>query len=248
MTARLAHICRHPIKSHGREDLIAVGLTVGQGLPWDRHWAVAHDAARLVPGWNPCQNFARGAKAPDLMAISARLDEARAEITLLHPERPDLTFQPNETADLPRFLDWVRPLNPAGRAQPDRIVKANRAMTDTDYASVSLFSLASNRDLSQHMGITLSPYRWRGNLWIEGIEPWAEFDWIGRQVQIGAAVLQIEERIQRCKATTANPATGRIDADTLAALNSGYDHQDFGVYARVVQLGHVAVDDAVRLL
>ena len=68
---RLAHICRHPIKGHGREDLASVRLLAGACLPWDRHWAVAHEAATLVAGWNPCVNFARGAKAPALMAITA---------------------------------------------------------------------------------------------------------------------------------------------------------------------------------
>jgi len=29
----------------------------------DRHWAVAHEAAQLEPGWNRCVNFARAAKA-----------------------------------------------------------------------------------------------------------------------------------------------------------------------------------------
>ena len=73
MTGRLAQICRHPIKGHGREDLASVRLLAGECLPWDRHWAVAHEAAKLKDGWNPCVNFARGAKAPQLMAKTSRL-------------------------------------------------------------------------------------------------------------------------------------------------------------------------------
>jgi uncharacterized protein len=248
MTATLAHITRHPIKSHGREDLASVLLTASQGLPFDRHWAVAHDAAKLVPGWNPCVNFARGAKAPELMAISASLDEATATVTLMHPGKPDLVFRPDDAGDLPRFLDWVGDLNPADRAQPVSIVTGGIAMTDTDFPSVSIFGLASNRDLSARMGHDLSPHRWRGNLWIDGLRPWAEFDWVGRDVQIGGAVLHVQERIVRCKATSANPATGQIDADTLAGLNAGYGHQEFGVYARVIAGGALALGDTVTLL
>ena len=133
MTGLLAHISRHPIKSHGREDLKTVLLKAGQGLPFDRHWAVAHDAAKLVAGWNPCVNFARGAKAPGLMAISAQLDEAAGAVTLTHPEKSDLTFAPDNADDLARFLNWVRDLNPADRAQPVQIIKAGIAMTDTDF-------------------------------------------------------------------------------------------------------------------
>ena len=247
MTATLAHIARHPIKSHGREELASVLLTAGESLPFDRYWAVAHDAARLVPGWNECVNFARGAKAPALMAISARLEDATATITLMHPEKPDLTFRPDDTADLARFLDWVRPLNPADRAQPVQIVTAGRAMTDTDYPSISIFGLASNKALSGVLAQELSPDRWRGNLWIDGLAPWAEFDWVGKRVQIGTTVLEVVERITRCRATMANPRTGVIDADTLGALDTTFGHQDFGVYARVITGGTIALGDTVQV-
>ncbi|PKP81933.1 MAG: molybdenum cofactor biosysynthesis protein, partial [Alphaproteobacteria bacterium HGW-Alphaproteobacteria-2] len=63
MTPRLAQIWRHPIKAHGRERLDAAMLEPGQTLPWDRHWAVAHEAAHLAEGaWSPCANFSRAAK------------------------------------------------------------------------------------------------------------------------------------------------------------------------------------------
>lgn len=248
MTAKIVNIARHPIKSHGREDLASVILAAGEGLPFDRHWAVAHDAAKLVAGWNPCANFARGAKAPGLMAISARLDEAAQAVTLMHPDKADLTFAPGNSDDLARFLDWVRDLNPANRAQPARIVSGGVAMTESDFPSVSIFGMASNRDLSARMGQDLSPQRWRGNFWVDGLQPWAEFDWVGHDVQIGGAVLHVQERIVRCKATSANPDTGQIDADTLGALKGGFGHQDFGVYARVVAGGVVTVGDSVTLL
>lgn len=140
MTGRLAQICRHPIKGHGRETLASVRLLAGACLPWDRHWAVAHEAARLEPGWNPCVNFARGAKAPGLMAISSTLDEATATVTLHHPDREDLRFRPDDPADLAVFLDWVRPLNPENRAQPKAIVAAGRGMTDSEFQSVSILT------------------------------------------------------------------------------------------------------------
>lgn len=247
MTARLAHIFRHPIKGHGREPIASVGLLAGQCLPWDRHWAVAHDAASLSPGWNACVNFARGAKAPALMAITAILNEANCAITLMHPDQGTITFQPDDPADLSRFLDWVRPLNPEYRSQPDRIYTDGAALTDTDFPSVSILSLSTLADLSGCMRQDLSLHRWRGNLWLAGAEPWAEFGWIGRSLRIGGAVLQIKERITRCKATTIDPETGVANGDTLTALESNFDHQDFGVYAIVVESGPIAVGDVWSL-
>lgn len=249
MTARLAQITRHPIKAHGREDLASVLLSAGACLPWDRHWAVAHEAARIEPGWNGCQNFTRGAKAPALMAVTARLDETAGRITLDHPDRGPIDFQPDVAADLPRFLDWVDPLIPADRARPVRLVTAGRGMTDSDFPSVSILSNSSLAALARHMGrTTLSPHRFRGNLWVAGWAPWAEFSMIGKTLQIGTARLRIKEPITRCRATTADPETGRIDADTLGALESLLGRQDFGVYAEVTQGGTIALEDEVTVL
>jgi uncharacterized protein YcbX len=248
MTARLAHICRHPIKGHGREELASVLLSAGACLPLDRHWAVAHEAAKLTGGWVPCANFARGAKAPTLMAVTSTLDEATLTVTLRHPERPDLTFRPDEAADLPRFLDWIAPLAPPDRARPAQIVSIPRGMTDSSFPSVSILSLASLADLSARMGQDLSIHRWRGNLWLDGLEPWEEWGWIGRTLRIGEAELTIEERITRCRATSADPLTGVIDADTLGSLQSGYSHHDFGLYATVTRGGAIATGDRATLL
>ncbi|MDB6454669.1 MOSC domain-containing protein [Falsirhodobacter sp. 20TX0035] len=240
----LSSIWRHPIKAHGREEIASVLLSAGACLPFDRHWAVAHEAAKITDGWMHCANFSRGAKAPALMAITARLEGDI--VTLSHPDRPDLAFCPDEGADLPRFLDWVRPLMPAHRAASARIMQADRGMTDSEFPSVSILSLSSLADLSARMGTDLSIHRWRGNLWLDGLTPWAEFDMIGQNIAIGDTVLRIEERITRCKATTANPDTGHVDADTLAALFTHYGHRDFGVYARVIRGGEIARGDTVR--
>ncbi|MCV2872001.1 MOSC domain-containing protein [Defluviimonas sp. WL0050] len=250
MTPTVASLQRHPLKSHGREALSRVRLTEGQGLQWDRHWAVAHDAAKIAEGeWSPCQNFSRGSKAPKLMAINATLDEAAATLTLTHPERPDITFHPDDSSDAARFIDWVRPISPADRALPARIYSVEgRGMTDTDYPSVSLISLASNRALAEYMGIDLSPLRWRGNIWLEGLRPWEERDWIGRKLRVGGAVLEIVEPKERCLATTANPVTGERDADTLRALTALHGDKDFGLYAKVIESGEINVGDRAELL
>jgi len=248
MTAHIARIWRHPIKGHGAEALETVGLETGRTMPWDRTWAVAHEAAKTDgTGWAPCANFSRGAKAPALMAIMARLDAAAETVTLTHPDRPEITFAPDREAD--RFLDWVAPLMPAERAASARIVRVpGRGMTDSAFPSISILGLASLNALSAALGKDLSPLRFRGNIWLEGTAPWEEFDWIGRRLRLGEAEVEVRERIGRCMATTVNPETGTRDADTLGALERTWGHTDLGVYAEVVAGGRVAVGDRVDLL
>ena len=244
---KVSRLLRHPLKSHGREDLRTVYLTEGQAMPFDRLWAVAHDHARADgTDWAPCQNFSIGAKAPKLMAIDAVLNEKTEELTLTHPERPKITLHPER--DTAEFLEWVAPLVPQNRALPHRVFRLDRrGFTDTEFPSVSLCNTASHTEVEELAGTALSPLRWRGNIWFEGASPWAEFEWINREVKIGGAVLRVAERIERCLATTANPRTGERDVDTLKLLQT-MGHRDFGIYARVVQSGTITIGDTVELL
>lgn len=248
MTGRVAEIWRHPIKAHGREALDQVELTKGRTLPWDRVWAVTHEQTKANGSeWAHCANFSRGAKVAALQAINAQLDEANRKITLSHPERPDLTFRPD--ADVSEFIEWVQPLMPADRAASVGIVSApDRGMTDSDFPSISLLNFASNAEVEQQLGQDLSMERWRGNICFDGFPAWEEFDWIGRQLQVGSAVLEIRERIGRCLATTVNTETGKRDADTLGALKQGWGHTDFGVYGYVIESGSVTLGDKIELI
>ena len=248
MMGRLAHIYRHPIKAHGREALASVVLSAGACLPWDRRWAIAHEAAKIVPGWNTCNSFLRGVKSPQLMAMEARFDEENQMVHLSHPLIGGMTGNPDRDEDAARLIDWVRPLIPDGRAQPVKVVRFDGGMTDSDYPTVSILNLASLADLSERMGIDLSIHRWRANFWIDGAVPWAEFGWIGKRLAIGTSVLEVSERIGRCRATCVNPASGEVEGETLAALSSAFGHTDFGIFAKVIQGGKVALGDRWSLL
>ncbi|MEM6564145.1 MAG: MOSC N-terminal beta barrel domain-containing protein [Pseudomonadota bacterium] len=244
---RVTDILRHPLKSHGREALETVTLTAGQSMPYDRTWAVAHDASKADGSeWASCANFSRVSKAPALMAISSEFDEASGQLTLSHPDLTDLTFNPDTDGNT--FLRWVKPLVPANRAQPDRIIRLDgRGFTDSHFASVTLCNHASHRAVEDRVGHPLSIHRWRGNIWFDGEDPWTEFDWMGKKVRIGDCVLSVRERTDRCMATTSNPDTGLRDVDILQALDS-WGHQDFSMRAEVVEGGIIRRGDLLEVL
>jgi len=248
MTARIDSIWRHPIKAHGREALGRVRLEPGQCIPGDRRWAVAHESSAADGSeWVSCVNFSRGAKAPELMAIDAKWDEAAGTVTLRHPKLGEITADPDAEGD--RIVAWSAPLIPQNRAASARVIRVpGRGMTDSDFPSISLNNLASHRVIAQRLGRPdLSILRWRGNIWFDGLPAWDEADWIGRDVQIGDVVLHVREQITRCLATTVNVETGQRDADTLKVLGD-LGHQEFGVYAEVLRGGEIAAGDTVTLL
>jgi uncharacterized protein YcbX len=244
---QITALYRHPLKGHGREALETITLHAGQSMPFDRQWAVAHDASTADgSSWVPCQHFNRGAKAPALMAINAVLDDETGLLTLSHIDRPDLTFDPN--GDISEFLSWVSPLVPEDRALPNRILQlAGRGFTDTDYATISLCNTASLNEVTAQAGTDVSPLRWRANVWFDGEAPWQEMDWVGKEIALGGATLAIREPIVRCLATTANPQTGVRDVDTLGILKTHWNHQHFGIYAEVIKGGPVALGDSLTV-
>ncbi len=246
--AKVAALWRHPIKAHGREALDHVVLTEGQTMPGDRQWAVAHEMSEADGSvWAHCASFTRAAKVPAIMAITAVTDERTGQLTLSHPQLKDITFDPDQESDI--FLNWVRPLMPANRAQSVRLVRSKtQGMTDSNYPTLSLINQASSDAVAEVLQQDISMHRWRGNIHLTGLEAWAEFDWVGKSLRIGTAEFKIEERIERCLATAANPETGVRDTDTLGALNGTFGHQNFGVYAVVTKTGEVTVGDKVEVL
>jgi hypothetical protein len=250
MTARLAHILRHPIKAVGVEEIARAELVAGHALALDRQWAVAHAAAKFQgqpDAWQPKMNFLRGVAGPELMAVTAVCDGA--QVTLRHPRAQTICLDLASAADRARLIAWLAPLWPAGRPAPSHVVEVpGQALADWPDPFVSLLSLSSLAALSQHAGQALHPRRFRGNLWVEGWVPLQERALIGQRIRVGAATLEIVQPITRCRATGVNPDTGAEDCDTLAALESLWGHKDFGVYARVVHGGEIVRGDAVAVL
>ena len=244
MSARVAALWRHPIKGIGREALEAVDLEPGAPVPLDRTWALLQETAEDTDAWQPRRNYCQGAAGPSLMAVHSAWDGQA--LTLTHPERPDLRLDPDRDGGALR--EWIVPIWPAERPAPARLVRGPRTgLADNEEPLVSILSLTSLDALSEAAGTPLDVRRFRGNLAVEGLEPWEEWGWVGRRLRIGAVELEVKERIGRCRAVEADPVTGRREHDPLALLRRGWGHTDFGVYARVKGGGRLALGDAVAL-
>lgn len=254
MTARLARIRRHPIKAIGGEELSRVRLDAARRLPGDRLWALLTEGGERHAGdgarperWLPKSCFLRGAASAALQAVQGGWGEGATDgpIRLTHPDLPDLSFDPATEGD--RLIDWIRPLWPAGKPAPTRLVQGPTGWTDVAQPWVSVLSLSSLRDLEARLGQPLGIERWRGNLWLDGWEAYAERDLVGRILTIGGLELRVTQTIGRCPATSADTATGRIDIDMPEALTAQFGHKEFGIYAEVVTGGEIGLGDEVQL-
>lgn len=247
MTAAVATICRHPVKSLGEETVDDVVLTQGKHMPWDRVWAVCHGSSQFdadKPEWVRARNFVTQTFVPNLAQIEVSVDENTGTLNLAHPDAEPIEVDPEQ--DPQALCDWLLPLAKDQRPGPYRVARlADAAFTDFPGTHLAINNLASLKALEQAAGMSLHRTRFRGNLWLDGLAPWEEFEWLGREIEVGGARLKITDRVKRCNATTANPASGLRDMDVPALLVEKWGHQDFGVYAEVIGSGTVQTGSPV---
>jgi uncharacterized protein YcbX len=142
----------------------------------------------------------------------------------------------------------------AGR--PVRLVRFDEVGVGVDRAreggAATLLSAASLDAIAEVAGDgPVDARRFRMLFGVSGVPPHAEDGWLRQTVRIGDATVMPMGNVGRCAVTTLDPETGRSDLDTLAALAVYRRDVDttealpFGVWARVVEPGRVAVGDDV---
>jgi uncharacterized protein YcbX len=115
---------------------------------------------------------------------------------------------------------------------------------DHPLGHVSLINLASVREVERALGVAVDPLRFRANVYVEGLKPWAEDEWvIGQKATLGDAELTMFKPIVRCVATHANPDTGTRDIDMVGELRAHFGRDTLGNYFHVARGGRVAVGD-----
>lgn len=244
---RLEEIRRNPVKGLGQEVLQTTLLTAGRPIGWDRVWAVTHGNSEFDddnPVWVKSRNHVIQSTNPALAQVACRYDEAAGELTLSHPDLGEVTANP--AANGQRIADWIAPIAAPSGPPPYRMVSVPGGnLHDFEDTHLSIGNLASLRALEEMAGMALDRIRFRMNLWIDGAAPWEEFDWEGAEIAVGDARLKIIDRVTRCNATNADPATGKRNAEIPKLLHERFRHMDFGVYAQVTEGGDITIGDAV---
>ncbi|MCU1690150.1 MAG: hypothetical protein JWN20_2078 [Jatrophihabitantaceae bacterium] len=113
-----------------------------------------------------------------------------------------------------------------------------------DAGSVSLIGTATLAWCAQQLGVDADPRRLRVNVVFESDEPFIEDSWVGQSVRIGATVLTVAQRIQRCRTIDVAQDGAAAERRWLAPLGEQRDLR-VAIYADVANPGRIAVGDAV---
>jgi uncharacterized protein len=120
--------------------------------------------------------------------------------------------------------------------------------------AVTLISRGSlNRLAEVAGGAAVDARRFRMTVELDGVAPFGEDAWLGREVRIGDAVVRPLGHVGRCIVTSRHPVSGVVDLPTLDLLRSfrsgapTTEPLAFGVYAQVLRPGVVEVGDEAAL-
>jgi hypothetical protein len=239
----LVRLRRYPVKSMAGEDLQQARLNFA-GVSGDRVYAY------LDPEHGPPEfPWMTGRQGHDMILFRPRFLEAPpVETEIPDTERfaAEVTTPEGETFRMgdPRFTEFLE-------KRFDRRLRLRFSeRSQTDARPISIFGLATIRELAAEVNLELDQRRFRGNFYVrwESDEPFFEDTLVGRELLIGEIVaLQVVKKNQRCIMIALDPDTGVSSPQVLARVMK--DHGGCaGVYGAVLREGIVKVDDAIYLV
>lgn len=252
----LSRLSRFPVKGLSAEPLNSVTLTANEGLPGDRLFGFARYNSGFDPQ-NPRpldkQRFVVLVKEAALAGLQTRFDAGTQLLEIIAQGKTHRfdTQSPTGRSEAALFLHEVLGLTDP---EPPVFVSAEpHRFTDVSVVSpqmmnaISVLNIASVKALGARLGTEIHPARFRANIEIDGLPPYAELEAVGATLSFGDVVLRILSRTQRCAATEVNPQTAERDLKLPYLLRKELGHADMGVYVEVVAGGVLHLGQAGRL-
>ena len=112
--------------------------------------------------------------------------------------------------------------------------------------SVSLLNIQSINDFQRKIDKKIEPTIFRGNIYIDGIEPWEERTWIGKIIKINNVSFKVEKNIPRCVAINLKPQTDDNSFNLLQSLKKTYNHFEMGIYLTAIDNGEINIGSTIE--
>ena len=241
---RVASLHTYPVKGCHRLDHDEARVEPW-GLAGDRRWMII-DAdgvgvtqrettalVRLRPRPRAGGLVLRAADRPDL-DVAEPVDGPAATVRIFRTEEavPARLAGAGAAAWLtgllgrPVRLAWLddptaRPVTKAPAGAP---IEPGDTVGFADAHPLLLANVASLDALNDWLDEPVPVARFRPNIVVAGAAPWAEDDWIGRRVVIGAVPFRVVKPCDRCVLTTVDPETGEKGRQPLRVLG---EHRRF---------------------
>tara|TARA_Y100000591_G_scaffold307068_1_gene306091 strand:+ start:202 stop:987 length:786 start_codon:yes stop_codon:yes gene_type:complete len=111
--------------------------------------------------------------------------------------------------------------------------------------SISLINNKSIQDFKNKINQEIEIQRFRGNIYINGIDAWEEQNWIGKIIKINDVSFKVEKKIPRCVAINLKPNSDDKSLNLLQSLKKNYNHFDMGIYLSALNDGQINIGEKI---
>jgi len=244
----VSKIYHYPIKGLSAQPLSRIALEIDKPFHQDRIFALVRPGApidRNEPRWAKKGLFVMLMLEENLARVNTHLDLDSFLLTVKQGNQHIMSVQLAAEMDRTKLENFLWQLLPTLPAPPTLVRSNGGHFMDKPDNVISLINLATVRSLEERWGVKIDPLRFRANIYIDGAEPWEEFNWVGSEIRIGDTVFAVDRKNGRCGATNVNPITGRRDLDIPSSLRAAFGHKNLGVYLIVRDGGEIAIGDGV---
>ena len=250
---RIETLYRYPVKGLSPERLKRAALPAGGFFPGDRLFAIENGPSGFDPAepvHQPKIKYLMLMRNESLARLKTRYDDASGDL-VIHEGGQEVLRAAIASAEghaaITSFFSGFMPEELRGEPKLLTAPPTYR-FTDSRSGFLSIINLASVADLEARLSQPVDPLRFRGNLMVSGLAPWAENDLVDRELTgPGGLRLQVIKRIERCAATNVDPESGARDMQIPKALMKNYGHVDCGIYCRILTDGALAEGDSLAV-
>ena len=259
MSATISSINYCPVKSVSFQTIEKCEIKKNIGIIGDRVFAFAKDLdqeqAKLFEKspderkgkWNKVLTLKN---SPALNKYNFIFKDEKLTLTLKDQEI--LTIDINQLSERKTLSSKIVELE-SSLKQPIVLMKNNEfPFFDTSISnkvdfvnSVSLLNIQSINDFQKKIDKEIEPSIFRGNICIDGIEPWKEREWIEKTIRINNVSFKVEKNIPRCVAINLKPHTDDNSFNLLQSLKKTYNHFDMGIYLTALDDGEISIGNKI---
>ena len=261
MSATISSINYCPVKSVSFQTIKKCEIKKNIGIIGDRIFAFAKDLnseqAKLFEK-NPNERKGKWNKVLTLKNFPAlnkyNFIYKNEKLTFTLKDKEILTIDPNRLEEREALSSKITELE-SYLKKPIILVKNHEfPFFDTSISnkvnfvnSVSLLNMQSINDFQKKISKEIESSVFRGNICIDGIEPWKEREWIGKIIKINGASFKVEKNIPRCVAINMKPQSDDNSFNLLQLLKKTYNHFDMGIYLTAIDDCEINIGDSINL-
>ena len=260
MSATISSINYCPVKSVSFQTIDKCKIKKGIGIVGDRIFAFAKgldlDQVKLFEK-NPEERRGKWNKiltlknSPVLNKYNFLFNENK--LTLTFENKKVLTINVNELDEYDLLSNKILELENSLQKPIILMKNKNYPFFDTSISnktvlphSVSLLNTRSIEDFQNKINQKIETQRFRGNICINGIEPWKEREWVGKTIKINGVSFKVEKNIPRCVAINLKPNTDDNSLNLLQSLKKTYNHFEMGIYLTALDDGKIEVGNQIE--